>query len=122
MHASVSPNFSEAAAQRCSVKKVFLEISQNPQEYTSTRVSFLIKLQTEACNFIKKETLARFFPVNFTNSKNNFSYRTPPVAASVFKEIFLNIMSKRIDTNSRFKVNRKTIPSTRSNIRYTLNS
>ena len=30
----------EAVAQRCSVKKVFLEISQNSQE---NRVSFLIK-------------------------------------------------------------------------------
>ena len=31
--------------QRCSVKKLFLEISQNSQENTCTRVSFLIKLQ-----------------------------------------------------------------------------
>ena len=33
----------EAVAQRCSVKKVFLEISQNSQENTCARVSFLIK-------------------------------------------------------------------------------
>ena len=38
---------------------------QNLQENTCARVSFLIKLQAEACNFIKKETLARCFPVNF---------------------------------------------------------
>ena len=31
---------------RCSVKKMFLEISQNSQKYTCARVSFLIKLQT----------------------------------------------------------------------------
>ena len=31
----------EAVAQRCSVKKVFLEILQNSQENTSARVSFL---------------------------------------------------------------------------------
>ena len=36
---------SEAVAQRCSVKKVFLKISQNSQENTCTRDSFLIKLQ-----------------------------------------------------------------------------
>ena len=30
----------EAAAQRCSVKKVFLEISQSSQENTCARVSF----------------------------------------------------------------------------------
>ena len=35
----------KAVAQTCSVKKVFLEISQNPQENTCARVSFLIKLQ-----------------------------------------------------------------------------
>ena len=35
----------EAVARRCSVKKVFLEISQNSQENTCARVSFLIKLQ-----------------------------------------------------------------------------
>ena len=51
----------EAATQRCSVKKMFLEIWQNSQENTWPRVSFLMKL----CNFIKKEPLARFFPANF---------------------------------------------------------
>ena len=35
----------EAVVQRCSVKKVFLEISQNSQENTCARVLFLIKLQ-----------------------------------------------------------------------------
>ena len=38
-------------------EKIFLEISQNSQENTGTRASFLIKLQAEACNLIKKETL-----------------------------------------------------------------
>ena len=40
---------SEAVGQRCSTKKVFLEISENSQENTCSRVSFLIKLQ--ACNY-----------------------------------------------------------------------
>ena len=35
----------EAVIQRCSVKQVFLEISQNLQEDTCARVSFLIKLK-----------------------------------------------------------------------------
>ena len=34
-----------AVFRRCSVKKVFLNISQNSQESTCARVSFLIKLQ-----------------------------------------------------------------------------
>ena len=37
--------FLEAVVQRCSVKKVFLETSQNSQENTCVRVSFLLKLQ-----------------------------------------------------------------------------
>ena len=35
----------EEVVQRCSAKKVFLEISQNSQQSTCARVSFLIKLQ-----------------------------------------------------------------------------
>ena len=35
----------DAVIRRCSVKKMFLEISQNSQENTCARVSFLIKLQ-----------------------------------------------------------------------------
>ena len=36
---------SEAVVQRCSVKKVFLEISQNSQENTCVKICFLIKLK-----------------------------------------------------------------------------
>ena len=36
---------SESVTQRCSVKNVFLEVSQNSQENTCARVSLLIKLQ-----------------------------------------------------------------------------
>ena len=71
----------EAVVQRCSVKKVFLEISQNSQRTTCVRVSFSIKLQ--AWNFIRKETLAQVFSCEFCEiSKNTFSYRTPLVDAS----------------------------------------
>ena len=38
-------NNTTAVAQRCSVKKVFLETLQNSQENTCARVSILIKLQ-----------------------------------------------------------------------------
>ena len=49
----------------CSVKKVFLEILQNSQESTSARDYCLIKLQTEVCIFIKKETVAHVFSYKF---------------------------------------------------------
>ena len=42
---SITLNVWEAVVQRNSVKKVFLEISQNSQENTCVRASFLIKLQ-----------------------------------------------------------------------------
>ena len=73
---------SEAVVRRCSVKKVFLEISQNSQENACFRDSFLIKLQA---NFIKKESLAQVFSCKFCKiSQNTFFYRTPPVAALKF--------------------------------------
>ena len=56
----------EAVAPRCSVKKMFSEISQKSQENTCARVFFLI-------NFIKKETLAQVFFCEFWEiSKNAF--------------------------------------------------
>ena len=47
----------EAVAQRCSVKKVFSEISQNTQENTCARVSFIIKLQASECFLIKSDQI-----------------------------------------------------------------
>ena len=84
-------DMTEAVAQTCSVKKVFLEISQNSQENTCARVSFLIKLQALG----KKETLAQVFSCAFCEiSKNTFFYGTPLVAASDMIQlsftIFLN--------------------------------
>ena len=67
----------KAVAQRCSVKKVFLKISQNSQENTCARDSVLI-------NFIKKETLVQVFSCEFCEIfKTPFFYRTSSVAASV---------------------------------------
>ena len=108
--------------QRCSVKKVFLEISQNSQENTCGRDSFLIKLQAscytpaktsknlwfsdvfmgykkEGCNFIKKETLAQVFSCEFCEiSKNTSFYRTTLVAASE-KTICFLIISGEIEVD-----------------------
>ena len=46
-------------------KKVFTEISQNSQENTCARISFLIKLQTRLQLYFKKRFWRRCFPVNF---------------------------------------------------------
>ena len=61
---------------------MFLEISQNSSGNTCARVSFLIK---EACNFIKKETLAQVFSCEFCEIfKKSYFYGTPLVAASAY--------------------------------------
>ena len=57
----------EAVVRRCSVKKMFLEISQNSQENTCVRVSFLIKLQAWG-PLLKKRPWHRCFPVDFAKS------------------------------------------------------
>ena len=70
-----------SVVQRFSVKKVLLEISQNSQENTCARTSFLIKLQ--ACNFNKNETLVQVFSCEFCEfSKNIICCRIPLVVAS----------------------------------------
>ena len=57
---------SEAATRAVLQENMFLEISQNSQENTCSRVSFLI-------NFIKKETLAQVIFCGFCEiSKNIF--------------------------------------------------
>ena len=63
----------ETIAQRCSVKKMFLEISQNSPENTCARVSILIKLQASGPEEICE--ICEIF-------ENTFYYRTSPVAAS----------------------------------------
>ena len=66
-----------------SVKKVLLEISQNSQESTCARVSFLNKWQDSGLNFVKKQTLAQLFSCELCEiSKNTILHRTPLVAAS----------------------------------------
>ena len=81
--AQACPQTPKAVAQTCSVKKVFLEISQNSQENTCARASFLINLQEQnsqentcarvsflikfqaPATLLKKRLWHRCFPVNF---------------------------------------------------------
>ena len=59
--------YPEAVTQKCSVNKVFLKMSQNSQENTFVRASFLIKL------LVKKETLAHVFSSEFCEFLTLFS-------------------------------------------------
>ena len=77
-------NLDRSSYPKVFCEKVFLKFSQNLQENTCPRVSFLMKLQASACNFIKKDTLAQVLPYKFCEVfKNTASYRTTPVTASI---------------------------------------
>ena len=63
----------------CSVRKGVLRKFAKFTRNTCARVSFLIKLQASAFNFIKKETLAQVFSCKFYKfSRNTFFYRKLP--------------------------------------------
>ena len=58
---------------------MFLNISQILQKNICVGVSFLIKLQSQACNFIKKILQRRYFPVKLAMilTESNSQEETP---------------------------------------------
>ena len=61
--------YAEAATRGVLWKNLFYEnISQNSQENTCSKVSFLTKLHASTSNFIKKETLAQVFSCFLQNT------------------------------------------------------
>ena len=67
---------SEAVVRKCSVEKVFLDISQSLHENTCARASFSIKLQAlglRSATLLKKRLWISCFPMNFAKF-----LRTPP--------------------------------------------
>ena len=101
----------KAVVRRCSVKKVFLEISQNSQENTCARDSFFNKVPDLRPAFIKKESLPQVFSCEFCEiSKNTYFNRTPPLAVSEEVHIFTSVdvsktfrMQKTCDWNINCK-------------------
>ena len=89
-------------------KMCFQIFRENSQENTSTRVSFLIKLQASGLHFIRKKTLAQVLSCEFFKSSENvFFYRTPLVAVSVFLNIWKILSDKRF-----FKKDKNTLTIT----------
>ena len=77
--------FLRSSHRKCSVRKDVSEISQNLQENTCARASFLIKLQASGSNFTKKETLAQVFSCELCEIfKNDFFVEHLRVTATVF--------------------------------------
>ena len=83
---NVSVLYPEVVVRRCSVKKLFLKISQNSQENTCVRASFFNKVASlRPATLLKKETLEHVFSCKFCEIfKNTIFYRTPEVATSVY--------------------------------------
>ena len=72
---------------------MFLEISLNSQENAYAIVSFLMKLQAEACDFIKKRDSGTGVSCEFSKiSKNTFLQNT---SAGLF--LFLKHLNLRYD-------------------------
>ena len=73
----------EAVAGRCSLQKVFLEISQNSEENTCASLCFNKVAGLRPATLLKQRLWRRCFPVNFAKFlRKFFVHRTPPVAAS----------------------------------------
>ena len=74
---------SRSSHRRCSVRKGVLRNFENSQEKTCARVFFFYR--PEACNFIKKETLAQVLSCEFCEiSKNTFFTEHLWAPASMF--------------------------------------
>ena len=85
----------EAVVRKCSVKKVFLEISQNSQENSCAKVPE--RQRTKVCNFSIKETLTQKFSCEFCKiSKNIVFHRPPPVVASIINYLIIVLIKMRL--------------------------
>ena len=82
----------EAVIRGVLLKKVFLEISQNSQENSCARVSFLIKLQASISNFFQKQTLVQLFSFELCGISPFLQYTT----ATVFVQDVFKVLSKHL--------------------------
>ena len=96
---TINYKWTDAVAQRCSVKKVLLQISKNSQENTCARVSSFNKVAgLMPATLLKKRLWHRCFPVNFskflrTPFLQNTSGRLLPTMrnpSSQWKDILIN--------------------------------
>ena len=81
----------ESVTQRNSVKKMFLQIPQNPQENNCARVSFLMKLQGEACNFINKKILTQAISCEICEIFKNILFCRTPYLFPKLKQKIKNV-------------------------------
>ena len=87
--------YPEAVVRKCSIKRVFLNISQNSEENNCAGVSFSTKLQVDYC---RKEIAARVFSYKIATSfiKNISGWRILDTKFfQAFFFFFLHIFQKR---------------------------
>ena len=85
---------SKVVAQRCSVKKVSLEISQNSLEYICARAFFYKVAGLRPATLLKKRLWHWCFPVNFTKFlRRPFSQNTSPLVTETFNKYFIRHLS-----------------------------
>ena len=81
----------EAVVWKCSVGKMFLEISQNSQENTCARVSFFNKVAgLRPATLLKKRLWHRCFAVNFAK------FLRTPFLQNTYGDCFSKVNSKSI--------------------------
>ena len=91
----ILPFYSKAVDQSCSVKKVFLEISQNSKENTCARV------------YYERNSGTGVFLWILRNFQEHLSYRTPMVAVSIYQCVLQMLLFYNLRVNSTTKDNFK---------------
>ena len=88
---------------RCSIEK---GVSQNSQENTCARVSFLMKLQTSACMYIKKGILVRLFYCEFFFDISSNTFFTEHFRATVSEPFeWVERIKRNTEQYCKFKSN-----------------
>ena len=100
----------EVVARSCSVKKVFLEISQNSGENTSARASFLIKLQaSQVFSCVATSELQiylafhrRYLHISFVQNQNRFFLMYDVLASVLLHQLFgLDVSTITLERHQR---------------------
>ena len=94
--------FTEAATGGVLLKKLFSKISQISQEKNLFWILFLIKLQAQTCNFVKKRLQHRYFPVKFAK------FLRTPILKNICERLLLNLSGILPSSMKRFQTNIQT--------------
>ena len=113
---STVPSCTGTVIQRYSVKKVFLEISQNSQENTCARVSFLIKKKRTPSLLVAASGLVGFVTFyDHISIETSFKYNTSKAKAIQKKQPYTGVLRKRYSENMQQIYRRTPMPKSEFN-------